>query len=189
MLRNTHGISFTARKIKNEGGLHYVALRTVRHFINKNDDYFRQLRRKSQVIAKGRKKRINYAKEELISTSDFWFKDVSFYLDVVSFVHKLDTMDEMRFNGEQTIPKKGQRTAHNCEREERRYEQKNCSFVCSYCLRQRCSQQFLGKYSGDSYSNFVLSTSQPLLLKPVTAKANYFYKMGTLYKTAKYVAE
>ena len=47
-LRNTNGIPFTA-------GLHYVALGTVRHYINKNDYYFQQLRRKGEVTAKDRK--------------------------------------------------------------------------------------------------------------------------------------
>ena len=61
--RNTPGFSFTARKIKNEAGLHHVALKTVRQYINKNDYYFRQLRRKGQVTAKDRKKRIIYVKE------------------------------------------------------------------------------------------------------------------------------
>lgn len=37
---NTHGISFTARKIKNEGGLLYDAWRIIRHCIGKNDYNF-----------------------------------------------------------------------------------------------------------------------------------------------------
>ena len=51
-LCNIHGLTFTARKIKNEAGLHHIVLRTVRQYINKSDYYFRQLRRKGQVTAK-----------------------------------------------------------------------------------------------------------------------------------------
>ena len=83
-LRSTHGFSFTAGKTKNEAGLHHVALRTVRNYVNKSGYYFRQLRRKGQVTAKDRKKQIIYAKEKLMWTSDFWLKYV-FFLCVCLF--------------------------------------------------------------------------------------------------------
>ena len=105
-LRSTHGFSFAAGKTKNEAGLHHVALRTVRNYVNKSGYYFWQLRRKGQVTAKDRKKQIIYAKEKLRWTSDFWLKYMSFSYVSVCFVHKLYPMDEIRTSGSRIYQKK-----------------------------------------------------------------------------------
>ena len=57
--------------------------------------------------------------------------------------------------------------------------------VCNFAFGKgdMICTQFIGKCHGNSYSMFVPKTSQLLLLKPITTKANYFYKMGTLYKS------
>ena len=86
-------------------------------------------------------------------SSDFWLKDVLFYLNCVSFVHMLHLMDEMRtYKAEDT--KKWRETANNCKREESSVNVR-LSFVSSYCLRQgfaKC-EKFLGNYNTGSYSS------------------------------------
>ena len=70
-LRNTHGFSFTAGKIKTKAGLHQFALTTIIHYINKNSYYFRQLRRKGQVTAKDRKNESFMLKKSLCGLQIF----------------------------------------------------------------------------------------------------------------------
>ena len=57
-------------------------------------------------LLQDRKKRIIYVKEKFILTSDIWLKDVSFYLDGVSFVHNLQPMDKMRTCGSRACQQK-----------------------------------------------------------------------------------
>ena len=74
-LCNTHDISFTAGKIKKQGVLHHVALKTGRYYINKNDYYFKRQKTKKRFI---------YAKENFMLSSGFSLK-ISFTLMVFLF--------------------------------------------------------------------------------------------------------
>ena len=194
-IHNTHGISFTAGKLKNEGDLHHVALilkapipqnrqthclSVFDHFVKlaleglrlvryiKNNYCFRQLRRKGQITAKDRKKGITCDKNLCwlqISGRMFFFPWWCFFYAYVT---------SNKYLRKQSIRKKRQRTAHECKREERRCERKNCSFVCCYCLRQRCCDAWTVSWE--------IKYFPATFVKASNSEGNLFLQDRTLYK-------
>ena len=99
-LRNQVGNTFTSGQIKEEAGLSHVSNRTVRHYLNKNNFYFRHLRKKGLLTAKDRKNRVKFARKLInrLYSSEFWTEGISFYLDGVGFVHKCNPNYAARTN-------------------------------------------------------------------------------------------
>ena len=88
-LRRDIGNSFTWGKIKTEAGVSHISNRTVRHHLNKHGYYFRHSRKKGLVTAKDRLNCVTFSRKVLSRlTSEFWTEGISFYLEVVGFVHK-----------------------------------------------------------------------------------------------------
>ena len=55
---------------------------------------FRQTRRKGVLTDRDYKKRLGYARKMQKMKSDFWIKDVAFYLDGISFIYKRNPLGE-----------------------------------------------------------------------------------------------
>ena len=86
-------------------------------------------------------------------TWDFWLKDASFYLDHVSFVHKLHPMDEMRTYWSSAYQKKDKGLCITAKGKKEGVDGKTVHlFVAiAYGKGVVMCEQFLGKHNGDSY--------------------------------------
>jgi hypothetical protein len=71
-----------------------VHQRTVSRYLNRNIFYRRQARKKGLLNDKDKRLRLSYAREiitrVLCDHPDYYTNHVAFYLDAVSFVHKID---------------------------------------------------------------------------------------------------
>lgn len=90
--------NFTAMNIveKSGVGLSVASYRTFVRQINRMGYAFRQSRKKGLLSTRDHKIRLAYARTMKKKTTDYWGKDVSFYLDGVSFVFKSNPLSDAR---------------------------------------------------------------------------------------------
>jgi len=92
-------VNFTVKRLTEHNGFDfkYASYRTYVRCLNKNGYKFLQTRKKGLLSAKDKTLRIRFAKRmKLIfkEKSDFWSKDIAFYLDGVSFIYKRNPLGE-----------------------------------------------------------------------------------------------
>ena len=76
-----------------------VSVRTVRRFLNKHGYYYLQARRKGLLKETDLSQRVKFAKNMKKQYSrDVWKKHIAFYLDGVSFYHKVNPADQLDGN-------------------------------------------------------------------------------------------
>lgn len=97
-LRKEEG-RFSSARIMEVAGITrvQVSVRTVRRFLNKHGYYYLQARRKGLLKETDLRQRVKFAKNMKKQYSrDVWKKHVAFYLDGVSFYHKVNPADQAR---------------------------------------------------------------------------------------------
>jgi len=94
-LRNEKA-TFSAKKIQDEAKLHHVSTKTIHRALRKKNYYYRQSRKKGLLSASDKAKRLKFARVALKFDSEFWTKQITFYLDGVSFSHKYNPYAEAR---------------------------------------------------------------------------------------------
>jgi len=97
-LRKEEGRFSSARIMEVAGITHVqVSVRTVRRFLNKHGYYYLQARRKGLLKETDLRQRVKFVKNMKKQCSrDVWKKHVAFYLDGVSFYHKVNPADQAR---------------------------------------------------------------------------------------------
>lgn len=81
--------NWTAKQLMAETDITHVSVRTVRRVLNNCGYNYLQTIKKGLMSSEDRKKRIKFGKDMLKSyPEDVWTKQVAFYFDGVSFVHK-----------------------------------------------------------------------------------------------------
>lgn len=91
--------NFTSKKLLLSSGINPNAIssRTLRRFLNKNGYHYLQARKKGVLSKTDIRKRYKFAgtmKREF--SIDVWTKQIAFYLDGVSFIHKTNPADEAK---------------------------------------------------------------------------------------------
>ena len=87
-LRETN-VNFTVEELTQKSGLGNIASRrTFPRVLNENGYKFLQTRKKGLLSRKDNNVRVTYARKMSRVSANFWTRDVAFYLDGVSFVHK-----------------------------------------------------------------------------------------------------
>ena len=88
--------NFTAMDVIQDSGIERTRAkyRTFVSYLNKLGYKFRQTRKKGHLCEKDFQRRRKYARKALKLNSTYWTKDVGFYLDGVSFVHKGNPLNE-----------------------------------------------------------------------------------------------
>lgn len=94
-----YDINFTIRKLVEFCGLDNkkASYRTFVRCLTKNGYSYRQTRKKGVINQKDRKQRLRFARKMKKTAQKnplFWEKDVCFYLDGVSFIHKINPKGE-----------------------------------------------------------------------------------------------
>lgn len=95
-LREEEG-NFTAKRIMASAGVsvYDVSVRTVTRFLNANDFFYLQARKKGLLKRQDLKKRLAFAKHcKRNYPENFWTDKMSFYLDATSFVHKTNPFEQ-----------------------------------------------------------------------------------------------
>ena len=96
-----NNVHVTVRSLVEESGLSFqvASRRTYSRYLNELGYYYFSAQRKGILSDNDKKVRLQFArkmKQELIRNPDFWKNEISFYLDGVSFVHKMITRKVVR---------------------------------------------------------------------------------------------
>ena len=95
-LREVSG-RFSSKRVKLEAGVQNVSDRTVRRHLNRQGYFYLQSRKKGLMSKADKVKCVKFARKMLKEyPKDVWSKHISFYLDGVSFVHKLHPSDQAK---------------------------------------------------------------------------------------------
>jgi transposase len=88
--------NFSAMEVVQRSGISCTKAKytTFLGYLKKLGYGFRQTRRKGVLTDRDYKKRLGYARKMQKMKSDFWIKDVAFYLDGVSFIYKRNPLGE-----------------------------------------------------------------------------------------------
>ena len=96
VLRKREG-NFTCKAIMDEAGIQEkdVSVRTVSHFLNSQNYYYLQTRRKGLMTVEDHIKRVKFAKYMKANNShDIWTEGIAFYLDGTGFTYKRNPLDQ-----------------------------------------------------------------------------------------------
>ena len=95
-LRKTDGF-LNSKKLQLQAGLTHLSNRTVRAILNKHGYKYLQSRRKGLLSGNDLKRRLRFARGMIKNyPEDVWTKQICFYLDASSFVHKTNPADQAR---------------------------------------------------------------------------------------------
>ena len=93
-----NNVNFSVTQLAVASGLNHLASRrTFSRYLNEQGYKFLTTRKKDLLSEKDRRLRLQYArrmKRTLKDVPEFWTKDVAFYLDAVSFVHKSNPLSK-----------------------------------------------------------------------------------------------
>ena len=113
-LRKTDG-SLTSKKIQVEAGLTHISNRTVRAILNKHGFRYLQTRCKGLLLNEDLKRRLKFARNTLKNyPENVWRKQVCFYLDASSFIHKTNPFNQARAPGAKVWRKKNEGLSVGC---------------------------------------------------------------------------
>ena len=88
--------SFTGKKIQEETGLTHVCPKTIQRVLHKNGYHYLHSRKKGLLTPKDKVRRLKWAKSMRHHDTDFWTREIAFYLDGVGFAHKTNPYGEAR---------------------------------------------------------------------------------------------
>jgi len=97
-LRKKEG-GFTSRRLMEVAGIHLknISDRTVRRLLNRKGYFYLQARKKGLMSDHDCKRRVQFAKHiKRHYRSNVWTDKIAFYLDGVSFAHKINPADQAR---------------------------------------------------------------------------------------------
>ena len=95
-LRKTDGF-LNSKKLQLQAGLTHLSNRTVRAILNKHGYKYLQSRRMGLLSGNDLKRRLRFARGMIKNyPEDVWTKQICFYLDASSFVHKTNPADQAR---------------------------------------------------------------------------------------------
>ena len=114
-LREEYG-SFSSKRVKLEASIpENVSNRCVRRCLNRQGYHYRKSRKKGVLSRKDLTIRKKFAaKVTKKLKDDFWTKGISFYLDGVGFVHKVNPKDEARSTKTMLWRKAGEGLSQMC---------------------------------------------------------------------------
>lgn len=114
-LRRLYG-SFTAKRLRTEAGISPdISVWTIRRVLNRNGYSYLQSRKKGMITRKDMLQRLRFAhKVKKICPATFWKKDISFYFDGTSFVHKSNPYDQARSVKSRAWRKRSEGLEINC---------------------------------------------------------------------------
>ena len=83
-------VAFSAKRIQEEAQLHCVSLKTIYRVLRKNNNHYRQSRKKGLLSPK------DWGRKAKNFPSNFWKEDIIFYFNGVGFAHKTNPYAEAR---------------------------------------------------------------------------------------------
>lgn len=116
MLRRSEG-NFSSKRLMVEVGLSTkdVSVRSMQRYLERLGYGYRQARKKGILSDKDVKKRLFFARKiKKERPTDFWKRDICFYLDGVSFYHKYNPFDQARATSGRIWRKKNEGLAQYC---------------------------------------------------------------------------
>ena len=94
VLREREG-SLTSKRLMQYNRIRGISDRTVRRLLNRNGYHYLRARKKGQMSASDRMKRVAFARRIINNyPPDVWTNKIAFYLDGVSSVYKSNPMDQ-----------------------------------------------------------------------------------------------
>ena len=100
--------AFSAKRIQEEVQLHHVSLKTIYRVLRKNNNHYRQSRKKGLLSPENKKKGLKFARKSKNFPSNFWKEHITFYFDGVGFAHKTNPYAEARAVSSMTWRKPGE---------------------------------------------------------------------------------
>ena len=92
------GKSFNSKRIQTDSDIKHASNRAVRRTLNKHGYFYLQSRKKGLLSVNDLKLRVKFARKMLREHDEtFWTKDIAFYLDPTSFVHRVNPSDQAKF--------------------------------------------------------------------------------------------
>ena len=180
-LRKQSGISFTSFQIKKEAGLNGISNRTVRHYLNKNNYYYRHLRKKGLVTAKDRVNRVKFARTVTNKLQqNFFTQGISFYFDGVGFVHKTNPWYASQNNSTMGYRLKNEGLQLTSKGKKEGVNGKMAHFFVAICYGQGVvlCEQFHEKLNGENFGNFVEKYFPDAFKKSANPKGKLFLQDG-----------
>jgi len=172
--RKTTG-SFTASKLRTEAGiLPTVSLWTIRRVLHKHKYFYLQARKKGLLTPKDKRRRLKFARKmKKLAAENFWRKQISFYFDGTSFVHKTNPFNQARSPKTRVWRQCGEGLDINCTSKGKKagVEGRVAHFFVSIAYdkgviacdqyKERLNGKFFAKYVGDRFPTIFSLSANP----------------------------
>ena len=187
ILRSLHKLreldgACTSKKVQLDAGVTHIANRTVRHFLNKNGYSYLQARRKGLMSKADLKRRTKFARKMIKDQSEnVWKKDICFYLDGSSFIHKTNPADQARAPMAKVWRKKNEGLKRGCTAKGKKAGSggKAAHFmVCISYGKGVCFTERYEKLTGTFFADFVKRNFRKIFKSSVSARGNKFIQDG-----------
>ena len=91
------GKSFNSKRIQADSGIKHASNRAIRRTLNKHGYFYLQSRKKGLLSVNDLRLCVKFARKMLKEHDEtFWTKDIAFYLDPTSFVHRVNPSDQVK---------------------------------------------------------------------------------------------
>ena len=180
-LRRT-GKSFNSKRIQADSGIKHASNRAVRRTLNKHGYFYLQSRKKGLLAVNDLKLHVKFARKMLkVHDETFWTKDIAFYLDPTSFVHRVNPSDQAKAPKSRVWRRKKEGLKRGCTAEGKKagHGGKVAHFVVaiSYTKGVICCEQY-SKMSGTYFSSFIHKHFDSLFKRCINPKSKLFIQDG-----------
>lgn len=181
ILRESKG-SFNSKRIQADAGITHASNRTCRRDLNENGFHYLQTRKKGLMSKEDLKKRVKFARDMIKNHSpDLWTKEISFYLDATSFVHKTNPADQARAPKSREWRKKKEGLKRGCTAKGKKVGSggrvAHFLVAISYKHGVITCQQY-DKMDGHFFANFVKKNFRKMFKNSVNPTSKFFIQDG-----------
>ena len=177
ILRRT-GKGFNSKRIQADSGIKHASNWAVRRTLNKHGYFYLQSRKKGLLSANDLKLHVKFARKMLKEHDEtFWTKDIAFYLDLTSFVHRVNPSDQAKAPKSRVSRHKKEGPKQGCTAKGKKagHGGKIAHFVVaiSYTKGVICCEQY-SKMSGTYFASFIHKHFDSLFKRSINPKSKLF---------------
>ena len=180
-LRSTVG-HFTSKRIQVESGTTHLSNKTIRNCLNKHSYRYLRSRKKGLLTQLDLKKRLKYCRcaKKLKLGTDFWTKNVSFYLDGKGFVYKRNPYDMATAPRAREWRKPNEGLKYGCVAKGAKEGVRNANFMVAISFSKGVvlCEQYFGRITGSKFADIVKRTFPAAFEKSINPTTRRFLMDG-----------
>ena len=172
-LRSSVG-HFTSKRIQVESGTTHVCNRTVRNYLNKNKYHYLRSRKNGLLTKLDLKNCLKYCRKakKINFDTEFWTKQVSFYLDGKGFIYKTNPFDMATAPRAREWRKPNEGLNYGCVAKGSKEGVRNANFMVAICYSKGVviCEQYFGRIDGKKFADIVKRTFSSAFEKSINPR-------------------